>query len=297
MMLPKPRWNGSKCCADFWKDFATKIGEAMNLKITEVLEELNKLLEQFIFPNGRECPVCKTGTLGLKTSKFGAFIGCSNYPDCSYTAKLSYAGDASEEGAPPIDNEPKVLGGDPDSGLDVTLRNGPYGFYLQLGEETEEPKAKGKGMKKIKPKRFPLNKSTDPSTVTLEQALRFLSLPREVGLHPETKEMIKAGIGRFGPYLLYQEKFKSLKSDDVLEIGINRAVDILAGGSQGGAEKAYGKLKDLGELDGKKIELHKGRYGAYIKYGKTNVAVPKNMVAEALTDEEALDLVKKKLDK
>ncbi len=278
---------------DFWQHFNKKIGEAHELRITEVLDKLNELLEKFIFPQGRKCPSCEDGQLGLKVSKFGAFIGCSNYPECKHTSKLSYAGEA-DEGDVPGNDEPRSLGQNPE-GLEVTVRNGPYGWYLQAGEETEVPKAKGKGMKKVKPKRFPIPKHLAHDTITLEQALKFLSLPREVGIHPETKLVIKAGIGRFGPYLHHNEKFTSLKTDDVMEIGINRAVDILAGAAQGGA-KNFGMLKELGEYEGKKVEIHKGRYGAYIKYNKLNIAIPKTLSSDTLTLEEAVPLVKKKLD-
>ncbi len=282
---------------EFWKHFNSKIGEAHELKISEVLDRLNEMLEKFIFPHGRKCPSCADGLLGLKVSKFGAFIGCSNYPECKFTQKLSYAGESDEEAGDtvPGNDEPRSLGKNSE-GVEVTVRNGPYGWYLQLGEEREEPKAKGKGMKKIKPKRFPLPKNIPHENITLEQALKFLSLPREVGIHPETKLPIKAGIGRFGPYLHHNEKFTSLKVDDPLEIGINRAVDILAGAKQSGGEKAYGMLKELGEHEGKKIELHKGRYGVYIKYNKLNIAIPKKLSGDTLTPEEALELVKKKLE-
>lgn len=281
---------------EFWQHFNAKIGEAHELRITEVLDRLNEMLEKFIFPNGRKCPSCENGELGLKVSKFGAFIGCSNYPECKFTQKLSYAGEnADDEGDVPGNDEPRSLGKNPD-GLEVTVRNGPYGWYLQLGEETEVPKAKGKGMKKVKPKRFPIPKNMNHEEISLEQALQFLSLPREVGIHPETKLPIKAGIGRFGPYLLHNDKFTSLKTDNVLDIGINRAVDILAGAAQGGGTKGFGLIREIGEYEGKKVELHKGRYGAYIKYNKLNIAIPKNLSGDTITPEEAIVLVKKKID-
>jgi DNA topoisomerase-1 len=275
---------------DFWGDFIKKIEEAQTLKTSEILEKLNELLEKHIFANGRKCPSCADGTLGLKVSKFGAFIGCSHYPECNYTTKLTYDTEAGEVPGEAMSNEPRVLGTDTATGLEITVRKGPYGWYLQLGEETLE------GKKKKKPKRFAIAKNRDPMEVTLEEAIKALALPREVGLHPETKLPILAGIGRFGPYLLYNEKYTSLKTDDVLEIGINRAVDILAGAAQGGGKGGFGLLKEIGEHEGAKITLNKGRYGPYIKYGKLNIAIPKGTDGETITLEEAIVLVKKKQD-
>ncbi len=283
---------------DFWSEFITKIEDAQKLKISEVLEKMNELLQHHIFPNGRKCPSCADGTLGLKVSKFGAFIGCSNYPDCSYTTKLSYETEESKaDGDAPAaaSEEPRSIGADPDSGLEVTVRKGPYGWYMQLGEETKE------GKKKIKPKRFPVPKTMPPDDVTLEIAPRYLSLPREVGIHPETQKPIVAGLGRFGPYLLHDGKYTSLRGDDILEIGINRAVDVIAEAASksaaGGGRGGFGTIREIGEFEGEKIVLSKGRYGPYIKYGKLNVALPKGTDTDALTLEEAGELVKKKKSK
>lgn len=278
---------------DFWGDFNNKIGEAMGLKIQEVLERLNEALEKHVFPNGRKCPKCADGILGIRLSKFGSFIGCANYPECDYTAKMNYDAE-SGEALEANQEEPKVLGLDPITGFDVTLRQGPYGWYVQLGEETTEPKKSGKGVKKIKPKRFTIAKTIDPETVTLEQALDFLKLPRLVGIHPETGKEIKAGIGRFGPYLLHNDKFTSLKTDDVLTVGINRAVDVLANAA---AKGGFGLIRELGEHDKKKVELSKGRFGPYIKYGKLNIAIPKSISSDEITLEQAVELIGKKKDK
>jgi DNA topoisomerase-1 len=275
---------------DFWGDFNLKINDAMGLKIQEVLERLNEALEKHVFPNGRKCPSCAEGTLGIRLSKFGSFIGCDKYPDCSYTQKMDY--NAEEGGvADTGQEEPKVLGIDPDTGKEITLRKGPYGWYVQLGEETTEPKKSGKGEKKIKPKRFTIAKTIDPETVTLEQAIEFLKLPRLVGIHPETGKEIKAGIGRFGPYLLHNDKFTSLKTDDVMTVGINRAVDVL---TTAAAKGGFGTIREIGDFEKKKVEISKGRFGAYIKYGKLNVALPKGTDHEKLTLEEAVELIKKK---
>ncbi len=274
---------------DFWTDFSGKTAEAMELQITDVLEKLNSDLEKYIFPNGRKCPSCDEGILGLRLGKFGGFIGCNNHPECKHTKQLSYADDG-EDGEGP--EEGRVLGTHPD-GDEITVKKGPYGWYIQLGEEKEVEGAKGK-MKKLKPKRFSITKGTSPDEVTMEQAIKWLSLPRDVGEHPETGKMIKAGIGRFGPYLIHDSKFTSLKEDDVFEVGMNRAVEIIASAPVKGKG---GKLRDVGEYKKKPVEIHSGRYGAYIKYGKSNVALPKGTKHEELTLEEAGKLIEAKKKK
>lgn len=274
---------------EFWADFSGKTTEAMDLQITDVLERLNEDLEAYIFPNGRKCPSCETGTLGLRLGKFGGFIGCSNHPECKHTKQLSYAEDSEgEEGGA----EEKVLGMHPD-GQEIYVKKGPYGWYLQLGEGVEVVDAKGK-TKIEKPKRFSIARNVKPEEVTLEQAIRWLALPREIGPHPDTGKMIKAGVGRFGPYLYYDSGFVSLKNDDVLEIGMNRAVEVLA---QAAEKTKAGKLRDVGEYKKKMVEIHKGRYGPFIKYGKSNIALPKGTDHEAITVEEAGKLIEAKKKK
>lgn len=273
---------------EFWTDFSGKTSEAMELKITDVLEKLNNDLEKYIFPDGRKCPSCDDGVLGLRLGKFGGFIGCANHPECKYTKPLSY----SEEDGEGEAAEERVLGIHPD-GKEIYVKKGPYGWYLQLGEETEVEGAKGK-MKKVKPKRFSINKDINPDDVTMEQAISWLSLPREVGEHPETGKMIKAGVGRFGPYLMYDGGFVSLKEDDVLEVGMNRAVELIALNAE---KKKAGKLRDIGEYKKKPVEIHKGRYGPFIKYGKSNIALAKGTDHEALTLEEAGKLIEAKKKK
>ncbi|MEE9251164.1 MAG: topoisomerase C-terminal repeat-containing protein, partial [Alphaproteobacteria bacterium] len=219
------------------------------------------------------------GRLGLRLGKFGAFIGCSNYPECKYTRKLAVESDTHKE-APAADG-PLNLGTDPASGEAVTLRKGPYGFYVQLGE----------GTAKQKPKRVSLPKEMDAAAVTLATALGLLSLPREVGRHPETGKMITAGIGRFGPYLEHDGAYASLGGDeDVLAIGLHRAVDLLQGAR---SRKSPRPLRVLGTHpeDGKPVTLHKGRYGPYVKHGRINASVPKDKAPETLSFEDALALV------
>jgi DNA topoisomerase I len=278
----------------FWKDFHAKVEDSKKLTISEVLTHVEELLEPYIFGLGdsgaaaKVCPTCKTGALHLKTGKFGSFLGCSNYPECNFTRQLTgSAADAAADAAAGISEEfPRTLGVDPVSGLSVSIRKGPYGVYVQLGEEK-------------KPKRSSLPKGTHHSTVDLEKALSLLALPREVGLHPETNLTIVANIGRFGPYLLHDGKYANLgPEDDVLTIGMNRAVTLIAeaaekkknGGGRGGAPEP---LKDLGAHpeSGEKVVILKGRYGPYIKYAGKNITLPKDIAPEAATMESVLALL------
>lgn len=276
----------------FWTDFHAKIEDSKKLTISEVLTHVEALLEPYIFGMGeaaaaaKTCPTCKTGALHLKTGKFGSFLGCSNYPECNFTRQLT--GSAADADAAHGEGEefPRTLGTDPVSGQSVTLRKGPYGVYVQLGEEK-------------KPKRSSLPKGTLPSAVDLEKALSLLALPREVGLHPETGLTIIANNGRFGPYLLHDSKYANLgPEDDVLTIGMNRAVTLIAeaaekkknGGGRGGAPEP---LKDLGAHpeSGEKVVILKGRYGPYIKYAGKNITLPKEQNPEDATMESVLALL------
>ena len=231
----------------FWKDFSHAIGETKELTITNVLDELDSELGEHFFPvtsenpNPRKCPDCSDGTLSLKLGKFGAFIGCSNYPECKHTRPLEVPSEEAEEerksesasGLNP--NEPNELGTDPATGRLVTLRKGPYGWYVQLDLPPE-------AAKKDKPKRQGIPRGSKPEDMTFEAALKLLALPRDVGNHPETGEMIQAGVGRYGPYLKYLGKFISLpKEDDLLTIGINRAVTVIAEDAEKKAKKGAEK--------------------------------------------------------
>ncbi len=275
----------------FWKDFHAKVEDSKKLTISDVLTHVQELLEPYIFGVGdaaaaaKVCPTCKTGSLNLKTGKFGSFLGCSNYPECNFTRQLTGGGEPGEGAASGEGEEfPRTLGTDPISGQTVTIRKGPYGVYVQLGEEK-------------KPKRSSLPKGTQPSSVDLEKALSLLSLPREIGLHPETGMTIVANIGRFGPYLLHDGKYANLgPEDDVLTIGMNRAVTLIAeaaekkknGGGRGGAPEP---LKTLGEHDGEKVVILKGRYGPYIKFAGKNITLPKDITPEDATLEAVVPLL------
>ncbi len=269
---------------DWWKHFILTVDETKKLTNPQVLEAVDALLEPYIYRNfakgtdPRACPNCGNGRLGLKTGKFGAFLGCSNYPECNYTKELAGAND---DGAPAEGgtNEPVILGTDPKTGMEVIMKKGPYGIYVQLGNEK-------------KPKRASLPKNIPPSEVTLEKALSLLSLPREIGTHPETGKMIVASTGRFGPYLLHDGKYTSLKAeDDLLTIGINRAVTVIAEKKVSGNAGATA-LRVVGtHPDGGEIALYSGRYGPYVKYGKINASLPRDADVNTYTLEEAIELI------
>ncbi len=278
----------------FWEPFSAKIAEVKEHELKQVISSLNQSLDHFLFPGEgtleerRTCPACHEGRLSLKLGKFGAFIGCSRYPECKHTVKLE--GRASEGGAEEAsaeDTGPRLLGQDPETGEEVTVRKGPYGWYVQRGE----------GTKKAKPPRVSLPKGVPLETIELIQALALLALPREVGPHPETGDKIEAGIGRYGPYLRYQGRYINLKGEEaeglgVTEIGLNRAVTLIA---EAPAPKR-GKVEPLKVLGkhpetGKEIALFEGRYGPYVKHEKTNASLPKNADMEAFTLEEAAALL------
>ncbi|EFO29326.1 DNA topoisomerase I [Roseibium sp. TrichSKD4] len=278
---------------DFWNAFSATVDETKDLRVSEVIDNLNELLGPHIFPakedgsDPRKCPTCDTGQLSLKVSRFGAFIGCSNYPECSYTRQLAKSGDGEDDGAA---DGPKVLGQDPETGLDVSLRTGRFGPYVQLGEEA-------------KPKRSSLPKGWSAADMDLDKALQLLSLPREVGPHPEDGKMISAGIGRYGPFVLHEGTYANLSSpDEVFSVGINRAVDALAekrakGGGRGRA--AATPLKELGEHpeEGGAVNVYDGRYGPYVKHGKVNATLPKDTDPQAVTMEQAVELIAAKAAK
>jgi DNA topoisomerase-1 len=277
---------------DFWRDFIAAVNDIGDVRITQVLDALNDMLGPHIFPapaeggDPRQCPSCSVGRLSLKIGKFGAFIGCSNYPECRFTRQLADTGDKAAAGS-----EAKLLGTDPETGLEVTLRTGRFGPYVQLGE----------GNGKEKPKRASIPKGTDPEGVDLDHALALLALPREVGLHPESGKPILAGFGRFGPYVQHDGKYASLSSsEEVFEVGINRAVSLLAEkAASAGNRRGASVLKELGahpELGGK-VQVLSGRYGPYVKHGKINATLPKDREPEQVTLEEAVALVAAKSGK
>lgn len=291
---------------EFWLAFSAAVDDTKDLTITQVIDTLDAELGPHFFPAGpdgadpRICPSCAEGRLGLKLSRNGAFIGCSRYPDCHYTRPLAVAG-SEAAGDDELADGPKLLGEDPETGLPVTLRRGPYGAYVQLGPPAgaAEP-VKGKDRPLEKPKRASIPKGTTLADVDLDRALRLLALPREIGPHPETGAMIVAGLGRFGPYLKHGEAYKSLgPDDDVLTIGMNRAVTVLAepGGKGGGAARTPGRSIGNHPGDGKPITIGSGRFGPYVKHGSLYASIPKGTEPDAVSLDEALELLSAKAAK
>jgi DNA topoisomerase I len=277
---------------DFWRDFAVNIAEASEVSRSEVIEALNELLADHLFPqradggDPRECPACKAGKLSLKLGKFGAFVGCSNYPECRYTRQLGANGDDAAAAAASVSPEGTVLGEDPDSGLQVMLRNGRFGPYLQLGPDGE------KGGEK--PKRASIPKGWVIDQIDLEAALKLLALPREIGIHPETGKPITAGIGRYGPFVENAGKYANLDSvDEVFTVGANRAISLLAEKKSGRGRASPASLKSLGEhpSEGGAVTVRSGRYGPYVNHGKVNATLPRGVKPEDVTLEQAVELL------
>ncbi|WP_207476180.1 type I DNA topoisomerase [Arenibaculum pallidiluteum] len=290
---------------EFWKAFSAAVEDTKDLTITQVIDALDADLGPHFFPergdgtNPRTCPVCGNGRLGLRLGRTGAFIGCSNYPECRYTRPLAVP--SAEDAQEGVGDGPRILGEDPATGLPVSVRRGPYGAYVQLGPAPgaeEEPKPKrGKGSTAEKPKRVSLTKAMNPAEIDLETALKLLALPRDVGPHPETGEMISAGIGRFGPYLKHGSVYKSLPADDdVLEIGLNRAV-VLLGEAAKRAAAVPGRALGDHPADGKPVMLHSGRFGPYVKHGSLMASLPRSAEPESFTLEAAVELLAAKAAK
>jgi len=287
---------------DFWGPFHERTEQALTLSGTEVRDTIDRDLgPHFFHPDesgsteaARACPACKTGRLGLNFGKWGAFIACSAYPDCRYTRALSVSND-DESQADAEMTYPVVLGPDPKTLQDITLRKGPYGVYVQLGEAP--PKEKGKKAPP-KPKRASLLKGMRPSEITLSLALKLLSLPRELGTHPESGDPILAGVGRFGPYLKHGSAYTKLPAeDDVLTIGMNRAVEVIANAPKKGARASTGKAIGEHPDDGKPVTVQNGRYGPYVKHGRINATLPKDMEMDSVTLEQAVELLAAKAAK
>ncbi|MFN4159972.1 MAG: type I DNA topoisomerase [Gemmobacter sp.] len=275
--------------ARFWRDFSAAVAETADLRIGEVLDKIDDFLSPHLYParadgsDPRSCPTCGSGRLHLKTARSGgAFIGCGNYPECRYTRPISGA----EEGAGGGD---RVLGQD-ENGLDIAVKAGRFGPYVQRGEATEAAP---------KPPRASLPKGWSPDTLTLDRALTLLSLPREVGMHPEGG-MVEAAIGRFGPYVKHGSTYANLADvEEVFTIGMNRAVEVLAQkATRGGRAPAAAALRELGEHpSGGIVSVMPGRYGPYVKWAKVNATLPKELSPETVTLDEALVLVAEKAGK
>jgi DNA topoisomerase-1 len=278
---------------DFWKDFSGAVADIKELRVTDVLDALNEELAPLVFParedgsNPRICPKCGTGNLSLKLGKFGAFVGCSNYPECSFTRQLGDAANPNGENGNGEDGN-KVLGKDPYTAEEITLRSGRFGPYIQRGDGKEA-------------KRSSLPKGWTADSIDHEKALALLSLPRDVGKHPESGKMISAGLGRYGPFVLHDGTYANLDNiEDVFSIGLNRAVSVIAekqakgpGGRNGGTPAA---LKELGDhpAGGGKIVVRDGKYGPYVNFGKVNATLPKGKDPQSVTIEDAVALIAEK---
>ncbi len=269
---------------DFWADFTDAINNTKELRIRDVLDSLNDILADHIFDknsdNSRKCPKCSEGSLSLKVGKFGAFVGCSEYPECKFTRAIANTDENDNQN----DEWPKEIGKDPTDSRVISIRKGPYGFYIQKGDSEEEEK----------PKRVGIPKNEDPNLIEIEKAIQYLSLPREVGKHPETSKKISAAIGRFGPFIRHDGDYRSLpKDEDVLSIGLNRAVSILAEPKK---RRGPEVLKNLGNHPNEEgqINVFDGRYGPYINHGKTNATIPSSIEPLEITIEQALELLDKK---
>ncbi|MBO28334.1 MAG: DNA topoisomerase I [Rhodobacteraceae bacterium] len=287
----------------FWRDFSTAIAETSELRITEVLEKINEVLEPHLFPptedgsDPRLCPNCGAGRLSMRTARSGgAFIGCSNYPECRYTRPFGPPDPEAEASA--IPPEGKLLG--EDQGDEIRVFKGRFGPYVQRGPVTEENK---------KPPRQSIPKDWPPEEVDLEQAVRLLSLPRQIGPHPEDGVMVWANIGRYGPYIKHAESTSdrggtnaNLESiDEVFTVGMNRAVQLLAEkvASRGGRGKAAKPIREMGEHPemGGAVNVMEGKYGPYVKWEKVNATIPKEIEPADLTMERAVELIEEKLAK
>ncbi|AGT07578.1 type I DNA topoisomerase [Paracoccus aminophilus] len=271
----------------FWRDFSASLEDTSELRISEVLTAIDEALAPALYPpradggDPRECPLCHAGRLHLKTARSGgAFIGCTNYPECRFTRPIS-----GPEGEAIGDT---VLGHDGEDA--ISLKNGRFGPYVQRGEATAEVP---------KPPRASVPKGWELASVDLQRALDLLGLPRFVGNHPEDGEPVQAGLGRFGPFVKHGSKYANLPdADEVFTIGMNRAVEVLAAKVTRGRAAPAAPLKELGEHpEGGAIQVLSGRYGPYVKWGKVNATLPRDLEAADVTVERALELIEAKASK
>ena len=267
---------------EFWNGFKPHLNKMSELEREKILEALEKELAELFFPsddikNGtpnRQCPTCSNGNLGLELGKYGAFLGCSNYPECKFTKQIASNQDENNDNENFIPGNDGVLGVDPTTGLSVLIKKGPYGIYLQLGDEK-------------KPKRTSIPRLVSAKDINLEKALAFLSLPRLIGQHPESGQDISAGIGRYGPYLKYDINFISLPADEtVINLGLNHAVVLIAENS----EKLGKVLGDHPDGSGK-IFVKSGRFGPYVEHNKLRATLPKDITIEEINLDKAIELL------
>jgi DNA topoisomerase-1 len=268
------RLNWQKLLDDFWRDFRPKAGEVMEQKPSEITAALDEFLAPWLYPpradgsDPRVCPQCGNGRLSLRGGRFGAFVACSNYPDCKYTQKFGQGGDQAQSDGPT------------ELGDGILLKTGRFGPYLERGD-----------------KRASIPKDVPLEDVTPEVAERLLSLPREIGAHPETGKPITASIGRYGPYLAHDGKYAKLGSTaEVFETGMNAAVAKLADAASGAGRKGGGAREPIAVLgahpqSGKDIKVMEGKYGPYASDGTTHATLPKGADPKAVTLDEAIRLI------
>ena len=282
-MVSDGKLNYKNLLQDFWNDFKLHLDKMSELERNEILKTLENELEDLFFSDDEEkgkpsriCPKCTNGTMGLQLGKYGAFIGCSNYPECKYTKQIAKNDQNDTEFDATVIGEDGILGIDPETNENIYIKKGPYGVYIQKGDQK-------------KPKRISIPKLIDPNNVDLIKALSLLSLPRIIGQHPDTNQDITANIGRFGPYLKHGVSSASLPADEtILNIGLNHAVVMLSEKSNKG--RVIGK-----HPSGKDDVLAKsGRFGPYVEYKKIRATLPKSMELEKISLEEALELIEKK---
>lgn len=271
----------------FWRDFKPKTAEVMEQKPSDITAELDKFLAPYLFPeredgsDPRICPKCGSGKLALRGGRFGAFVACSNYPECKFTRKFAQPG-----GADGLTSDgPEVLGNHPETGQEISRKSGRFGPYVEMGEGKEAARAS-------------IPKDIPAEDFGLDWAVKLLSLPRTIGNHPESGEPVTASIGRYGPYLAHQGKYARLQSTmDVFETGMNAAVVKLAEAANGGGRARNGGSREPLKVLGKHprtdadIKLMDGRYGAYVTDGTTNATLPKTVAPDELTLEEAAQLI------
>ena len=269
---------------DFWDDFSKRVDTTLKLSNTNVYDYINEAMKEYLFPKkeGNTCP-CGKSNLSIKMRKNGSgpFVACTNYPECDYIRSEVFANEKSEEEL----FENKVLGKDND--VEVLLKKGPYGPYVQLGSDKEDKKSL---------KRASIPKNISIKDINLSLAKDLLALPREVGKHPETGEIIIANNGRYGPYLKYNSSFFSIpKDENPLTIGLNRAMDILSKPKRGN-RKSVKPIRNIGKhpKNNKDISLYEGKYGHYIKFNSLNYSIPKKLKADQISLDEALIIITKK---
>ena len=276
---------------EFWTQFASHVDETKELRITNVLDAMNDALRTLVFPekedgsDPRKCTKCDTGELSLKLGKYGSFVGCSNYPECKFTRPFGQGAAAAD-----AQQDDKLLGHHPDTGWEVVLKSGRFGPYVEMADPEADAKTK--------PKRTSLPKNWPYDTIDLDKGVLLLSLPRDIGPHPEDGEMITGALGRYGPYIKHRGTYANVPTaDEMFEVGLNSAVVLIAEKKAKGRGARGGTiLKELGDhpTSGSPIQIMDGRYGPYVKYEKVNATIPKDVKPEDITVEMALKYIEEK---